>query len=531
VVKSEGILRLLIIDDSLTEAEQIINIFRNAGHAVRAHRETALEALEKQLQAHKWDLLLCSDSLLQAAPHQVTALVQRLGQDLPCIILVSDAADIPQYYDIAAQDIIAIDDQQRIQFAAARELENLQLRRQYRCAERALRESEKRARSLLESYRDAVAYTHQGMHIYVNAAYLQLFGYDSLEEIDGLPLLDLINADNHDSIKQSFRQFEQTTKPDSQRQTVQCRKADGTSFSAEIELSHARLDGEDCTQVVIHDTSSPDKEEDDLSDTTEQLTLEKSDDSEDWQTILPTALQQQRFVLFYQPIVSLHGDHQELYEVIIKLEHQGELIDAEQFMPSAEALGITALIDKWLIELAMAILKQHRQAHPHTRFFIKLSVATLQDELLLDVITNALNAQQLPGAALVVEISETAVLNHPERCEQLIDALKHFGCESALAYFGSGLDLARSLTELNVDYLKLNSTLIKKLSQDAENQQAKSSSIELTSLAGKHVVAEQVSDANSLALLWRLGIDYAQGDYLQIASAQLDYNFAEDEAD
>ncbi len=88
VARAEGILRLLIVDDSLTDADGIINTLRQAGHAVRAAREDSPAALEQLIANQTWDLLICRDSVANLAPNDITALLQRLGKDLPCIILV-----------------------------------------------------------------------------------------------------------------------------------------------------------------------------------------------------------------------------------------------------------------------------------------------------------------------------------------------------------------------------------------------------------------------------------------------------------
>jgi PAS domain S-box-containing protein len=256
VARAEGILRLLIVDDSLTDADGVINSLRSAGHAVRAAREDRPAELEQLLANQTWDLLLCRDNVPNLAPTDVVSLVQRLGKDLPSIILINDRAEESRFYDAGVQDIVEFGDTRRLQFAANRELNNLFARRLGRRNERALRESEKRSRSLLESSRDAVAYMHEGMHIFVNHAYLTLFGYEEPEDIDGLPMLDLIASDDHHKFKAVFREFAEQSESAPVTVVAQCVRADGTGFNAKIEFSHARVEGEDCTQVVIRDDAT-----------------------------------------------------------------------------------------------------------------------------------------------------------------------------------------------------------------------------------------------------------------------------------
>lgn len=693
VARAEGILRLLIVDDSLTDADGIINTLRSAGHAVRAAREDTPATIEHLLSTQTWDLLICRDGVPSLSPLDILSLMQRLGKDLPCIILVNDKDSEEQYFDSGAQDIVVFGDSRRLQFAANRELKNLYIRRLGRRNERALRESEKRSRALLESSRDAVAYMHEGMHIFVNAAYLRLFGYEEPEDIDGLPILDLIGSDDHSKFKSVFREFSEQSDSAPVSVVANCVRADGVGFNATIEFSHARVEGEDCTQVVIRDdaTSRVDDSQlkllrdhdlltglynrkrfmdeleqsvfhavegngdaellylvlDDFQALKEQVGLGTSDmiiksvgdllrknlregevlgrygdqvftiiipshddnlvderaaayletianyvshangksidlhcsigisriseshsaaeivmenadkactmaqraggnqvmryqndksaasegeSIEHWHKRLQKGLQDNKFSLHYQPIVSLHGEEQEFYEVLLRLELiEGRQILAEEFIEHAAKLKMMADIDKWVIRNAVDILIDHRHQFPRTRFFIKVSEQTLHAPEFVDWLRATLDAHKLNGNALLFEISETVAVDNLDQVREVIARLKDIGCEFALEHFGSGVDFSNSLSSLEVDYVKINGTFVENMAHDSENQAAVKAIIEMTKQAGKNCIAEFVSDANSLALLWRLGVDYAQGYYIQEPSDKLDYDFEDDD--
>lgn len=694
MARAEGILRLLIVDDSLTDADGVINSLRSAGHAVRAAREDRPAELEQLLANQTWDLLICRDNVANLAPTDIVSLVQRLGKDLPSIILVNEKSEENRFYSSGVQDVIQFGDTARLQFAANRELNHLFSRRLGRRNERALRESEKRSRSLLESSRDAVAYMHEGMHIYVNQAYLDLFGYEEPEDIDGLPILDLISADDHQKFKTVFREFTEQTDSVPVPVLAQCVRADGTGFNAKIEFSHARVEGEDCTQVVIRDDAPAQVDDseikllrdhdiltglynrkrcmdelekavfqavegngdaallylvlDEFQEIKEQVGLGTSDliiksvadllrknlregevlgrygdqvftiivpshddsvvderaasylkvisdyvshvngksidlhcsigisrisesqssaavvmehadkactqaqhaggdqvnrylnskeaepseeqSSEQWEKRLQKGLQENKFVLHYQPIVSLHGEAQEFYEVLLRLELiEGRLTPPGEFMKSAVQLQMMTDIDKWVIRTAIEALVDHRQQFPRTRFFVKLSEQTLHAPDFVDWLKVTLDAHNLNGNAVIFEIGETIAIENLEETQQIIAKLKELGCEFGLEHFGSGVDFSNSLSSLDVDYVKINGTFVENMAQDTENQAAVKAIIEMTRQARKRCIAEFVSDANSLALLWRLGVDYAQGYYIQQPAAKLEYNFEDDD--
>ena len=129
---------------------------------------------------------------------------------------------------------------------ANRELAGLAERR---AAELALREAEKRCQLLLDSSVDAITYVHDGMHIYANRSYMALFGYEDAEELEGLPVIDLIASCDQGPFKDFLKGYQ-----NDQRQTeLVCTgvKLDGQEFKARISLSAATYDGEPCIQVVI----------------------------------------------------------------------------------------------------------------------------------------------------------------------------------------------------------------------------------------------------------------------------------------
>lgn len=692
MARHDRIVRLIVVDDTPHEADQVINALRSAGHAVRAARvenDTDLDAL---LTRQPWDLLICQARPVNSlTPPRVVREVRRYGRDIPVIALIDGPVDSTLYH-AGLSDIISRRDHDRLKFATARELNYLEQRRHGRRHERALRESENRARALLESSRDAVSYLHEDMHIYVNHTYLQLFDYETPEDIEGLQILDLIAVDDQARFSIALRQFSENLDAESTIVTVHCHRSDGSLFRAAIELSHTQVEGENCVQLVIRDEDIyhaneaqlelvrdydlltglynrqrfvellqrtinqtaearedaeliylvlddfqalkarialansemviksvaeilrktlsdnetiarygdqvfaiiiPGQDTEHVSHRAEQLlqavrnyaehadermqglgcsigiarisesmasatqALENADhacteaqqaggnrihryqpvdslDSRDakperWQQALREALENEHFVLFYQPIVALHGEQQELYEVLLRLERgQVNFVRAEQFIGYAEKAGMMADIDKWVIAQAISVLAGHRLEQPQPRFFIKLSLQTLQDQHFTDWLKAQLQTHDMDGDVLVFEISETVAVDNLAHTQQIIAQLKQLGCGFGLEHFGSGIDFSHSLDMLDVDYLKINGTFVENMTHDADNQAAVRAIIEMTKTAGKPSIAEFVSDANSLALLWRLGVDYAQGFYIQQPVQKLDFDFDTD---
>ena len=182
-------IRLLILDESQNRAEELIILLRNAGRATRAHKIESEDDLINRLKEQPWDLFLSRWEADGITADQAIQHIRNLERDIP-VIMLADSRDpslITEGLQQGAQDVALADDNERLKLIIARELNNLQQRRTRRRAEAELRESDKRNQLLLESSSAAIAYVHEGMHIYANNAYGDLFGYDDPDDFAGIP--------------------------------------------------------------------------------------------------------------------------------------------------------------------------------------------------------------------------------------------------------------------------------------------------------------------------------------------------------
>ncbi|WP_373387200.1 EAL domain-containing protein [Pseudomonas alcaligenes] len=243
-------IRLLILEDSQNEAERLVSLFRNAGRATRVHRITSSDNLAEALQ-QSWDLLICAPSSEHLEPSEAITAIRRQAKDIPAIQLVADndSESITEALMLGAQDALPQGDDERLILVANRELANLEERRARRAAEVALREAEKRCQLLLESSVDAITYVHDGMHIYANRAYLKLFDYEDAEELEGMPMIDLIASED----QAAFKDFLKNYASGEGNAELSCGgvKPNGQRFQARMNFSPATYDGEPCIQVVI----------------------------------------------------------------------------------------------------------------------------------------------------------------------------------------------------------------------------------------------------------------------------------------
>ena len=257
----DNTLHLLIIDESSNDAEMINNILRNAGYAIRATRVEDDEDMQEALDSQNWDLIIAAEKLTYFDALKAIEILQKTEKDIPFIVAANPNNELTAGVALqaGASDFFKKDGEaEHLQCIVKREIKALSDRRQLRKFNKAARESEKRCRSLLDSSRDAITYVHEGMHLYANPVYMELFGYDDPEEIDGMPIMDMVAPTEHDAFKKFLRKFSNNQEEMQGDIEVKGIKTDGTEFNAVMEFTPASVDGEACTQIIIR--SASDKE-------------------------------------------------------------------------------------------------------------------------------------------------------------------------------------------------------------------------------------------------------------------------------
>lgn len=256
-VGHEKLLRLITIFDSSEEAETLINTIRNDGYIVRDIHVEDAEDLQTALVENPIDLVLAKNTLTDFSAHQVLELIHRSERDIPVIVIIpaNDEQSAIDILNAGARDVVTSEQKERLIHIITREAIDLKARRMLRRSEKMLYENEKRNRDLIDNSRDAIAYVHDGMHIYANSAYLKLFGQEDLEDIQGLPIMDMVSIDDHTKFKEFLRAYAQGKTSDD-RLEVSSQPINGHKVKLNMEFSSASMEGEKCTQIIIRDPLS-----------------------------------------------------------------------------------------------------------------------------------------------------------------------------------------------------------------------------------------------------------------------------------
>ena len=238
------------------------------------------------------------------------------------------------------------------------------------------------------------------------------------------------------------------------------------------------------------------------------------------------AFEQGQFRLYRQRIAGLDAAAGSAphYEVLVRMiDAGGNLVPATGFMPAAERYNLLTSIERWVVSSLVEFLHQQwsvgaipRDRHGADRGFysVNISGASLNDKSFPDFLRNLLTRYQLPHGLLCIEITETTAISNLTKAAELIHELKGMGCRFALDDFGTGMSSFVYLKYLPVDYLKIAGVFIKDMMTDPMDYAIVDSINRISHILGMQTVAESVEDADTLARLTALKVDYAQGYFI-----------------
>ncbi|MEO0442942.1 MAG: EAL domain-containing protein [Pseudomonadota bacterium] len=246
--------RLLIINDSQDEAQRLTSMFQNAGRPCRAQHISHEEAFVKIIEEQGWDLVIAHSDATSLTPAVAIRTIRQYNHDLPVILLIDDDSQrtVIDGMKLGACDVIKLDDDQHLLLVVNRELENRQQRKNTRLAERKVREMEQRNHQLLDSSKNGIALIQDGMYNYTNDSFAQMCGYSNGDEINYLPVMDMIHDEDKDKLKSTLKNFLlQNDAEKNNHVSFKVRTAEGGYKNIEGELSLGNFEEEPCIELIL----------------------------------------------------------------------------------------------------------------------------------------------------------------------------------------------------------------------------------------------------------------------------------------
>ena len=689
-MNNQSTIRLMMISDALDDAEFVTSMMRPAGYAVKAVRAEDREELDAALAKGTVDVAMHSLAAMDLSLGDTIEAIRAHELFVPVIAFGEDAdPSVGKALAMGAAERIQPGDQEQMRHVIIRELDRVRVRRQAHWLSTAYRESEQRARALMESSRDAIAYIHDGMHVLANDAYLTLFGYDAFEEVEGMPMIDMVQSEDQKKLKEFLRNYSTSDQAVGTLE-LSLQEANGSHFQAEVEFSRASIEGEACSQIIIRhqgDTEELEKQlnllsqrdsvtglfnrqhfmgqlqdaltraereegessllelalddfgsvkdrvgilgsdqvigdiagvlqatfgDEDivarldgatfavLTPTSDQQALDElagrvrgaikdyicdvngrsigvtatigiaridgstTDPNEilsraerawkeavkagpdahridqpkegelsqkqidqQWVDRIRKVLRDERLQLLYEPIVGLTGESVPRYEVVFRvLDDSGRPVEDPDLLTAAERTGMSKGLDRWTVLNALKALVEQLKLDDKSVFFVPLSGHAFDDPGLFKWIHDRVTQVNLPEGAVVFQVDAGAAANRIKQASAFAKAVHTIGCRVCLSGFGHGADPFQVTRHVSVDYLRVNDEFTHNLQHNAQNQQAIREIAAQASEEGKKTICPGVTDASSLSVLWGLGPDMIQGEFLQEPGTERDYDFS-----
>ena len=234
-----------------------------------------------------------------------------------------------------------------------------------------------------------------------------------------------------------------------------------------------------------------------------------------WASKLREALDDDLFLLRFQPIVEIESGRITHHEVLLRLAGEnGRTISPDAFLPAAVRFGLMGEIDTWIVKNALRVLAEYRETRPDLRFSLNLSANVFETEDLAGFVSTHLEQNDVPPSAAIFEITESLAVRHLDHVEHQVTALRRLGCELALDDFGTGYSSFGYLQRLQFDYIKIDGCFVRDLVNKPVDHKMVRLIAEIGKEAGMRTTAEYVQSGPTLALLAELGVDMAQGYFI-----------------
>jgi EAL domain-containing protein (putative c-di-GMP-specific phosphodiesterase class I) len=239
---------------------------------------------------------------------------------------------------------------------------------------------------------------------------------------------------------------------------------------------------------------------------------------DEWSNRLTEWLQGGHFSLRCQPIVDAASDALAIshYEILLGVHPDGgKRVNIGELMAAVEQLGRATEIDKWVVGSVFDWMRRNPGRLENSNgLSINLSAQSINSRNFLDFLSAELDRADIPGGKLIFEITESAAIGSFAHAERFIRQIHRYGCKFALDDFGVGFSSFSYLKNLKVDFLKIDGSFVRNMSQNEIDVALVSSMHETSRFLGIKTVAEMVENRETLDILRRIGVNFVQGYHL-----------------
>ena len=230
-----------------------------------------------------------------------------------------------------------------------------------------------------------------------------------------------------------------------------------------------------------------------------------------WVKHIKSALMENRFRLVQQPVASLLGEDKGMFDVLVRmLDEQGTEVLPAEFIAAAERNDLMKNIDRWVIGASMSFAANRKASC----IFVRVSKDTLIDKSIIAWLDTQLRSLKIEPKRICIQVTEEMATQYARQTAEFSESLRKLGFRFALEHFGTGRDPLKLLADIGMNFIKVDGSLMQGLSTNQLQQQRVKGLVEAAKRKGVETIAERVEDANTMAVLWQLGIEFIQGYFV-----------------
>jgi diguanylate cyclase (GGDEF)-like protein/PAS domain S-box-containing protein len=231
----------------------------------------------------------------------------------------------------------------------------------------------------------------------------------------------------------------------------------------------------------------------------------------EWARTIHQAVADDNLILHFQPIIDIASRKVVYYEALVRLTLDSKIVMPEEFIPALEREGNMSLLDRQVISKAIFYLAKYPVL---TRIAINLSAQGFSDKRLLPLIQKKLKEYNVDVSRIIFELTESASLSNITETQIMVEKLSALGCGFSIDDFGTGFSTFNYLKQLPAESVKIDGSFIVDLATNPVDLALVKAIYEVATALGKKTVAEFVENEETLDILARIGVNYAQGYYL-----------------
>ncbi len=243
----------------------------------------------------------------------------------------------------------------------------------------------------------------------------------------------------------------------------------------------------------------------------DETSRERMQTRQSWVERIRSALDNDGFELWAQPILDLETREITRHELLLRLGDGDSGIPPSQFLSVAEQVGLIGDIDTWVIGAAFRLVRAHLAAGLDCNMQVNISGASVADPAILEVVRRELAAGDVPGRCVTFEITETSAIADMPQAQRFARMVRDHGCGLSLDDFGAGFGSFYYLKHLPFDSLKIDGEFIKQIADSPHDQYVVRALVQIATELQLETVAEFVEEDRTLEILEEIGVTYAQG--------------------